>query len=247
MERLRRLEGEPPYRLCEWFDDGSSDGYDMRRLFLVRHSPTNSKERGGYIGWSDAPLGEGGMSEATLIGERISKEESICAIYASDLLRSRGTAEEIARRLGLGVGTRKDFRELGFGAWEGLSHEDLMERDRELYESWLGNPEDVSPPGGETLAELRWRVHRGLDAAMDEVERAFGVGAGLAIVAHGGPLRLIACRLLGMPPENHWRLGMDHSGITTFEWPGEARWNDRSSLPVLRGFNDLSHLKKGAS
>ncbi len=219
----------------------------MRKLFLIRHSPTKPLKRVGYVGWSDAPLGERGVSEARLTGERISKEERIDAIHASDLLRSRRTAEEIARRLGLGVRTRKDFRELSFGAWEGLAHEDLMERDRELYESWLGNPEDVSPPGGETLAELRGRVNRGLDAVMEEAEREFGVGAGLAIVAHGGPLRLIACRLLGMPPENHWRLGMDHSGITTFEWPGEAPWNDRSSLPVLRGFNDLSHLKAGAS
>lgn len=219
----------------------------MRRMFLIRHSPTEPLKRVGYVGWSDAPLGERGVSEARLTGERISKEEGIRAIYASDLLRARGTAEEVARRLGVGVGTRKDFRELNFGAWEGSAHEDLMERNGGLYESWLGNPEDVSPPGGETFAELRGRVNRGLDAAMDEVEREFGVGAGLAIVAHGGPLRLIACRLLGMPPENHWRLGMDHSGITTFEWPGEARWSELRSLPVLRGFNDLSHLKAGAS
>jgi broad specificity phosphatase PhoE len=222
-------------------------GGGVRRLFLIRHAPTEPLKRGGYIGWSDAPLGERGMSEARLTGERISKEERIDAIHASDLLRARGTAEEISRRLGLGVERRRDFRELGFGEWEGLAHEDLMERDRERYESWLGNPEDVSPPGGETLAELRGRAHRGLDAAMDEAEREFGVGVGLAIVAHGGSLRLITCRLLGMPPENHWRLGMDHSGITTFEWPGEAPWEDPSSLPVLRGFNDLSHLKSDAS
>lgn len=219
----------------------------MRRLFLIRHAPTEPLKRGGYIGWSDAPLGERGMSDAWRIGERIAKEEGIRAIYASDLARARDTAEEVARRLGLGVGRRKDFRELNFGAWEGWPHEDLMERDRELYESWLGNPEDVSPPGGETFAELRGRVHRGLDAAMDEVEQEFGVGAELAIVAHGGPLRLITCRLLGMLPENHWRLGMDHSGITTFEWTGKAPWEDPSSLPVLRGFNDLSHLKADAS
>lgn len=76
----------------------------------------------------------------------------------------------------------------------------------------------------------------GFDEAVGEVDREFGFGAGLAIVAHGGPLRLIACRLLGMPPDNHWRLGMSHSGITTFEWSG--------SIPVLRGFDDVSHLRE---
>lgn len=220
----------------------------MRRLFLIRHAPAEPFEPGGgcYVGWSDPALGERGLSEARLVGKRFSGEESIKAVYSSDLSRARETASEVARALGLRVRGRARFRELNFGEWEGESHANLEVRDAERYAEWLADPEVVRPPGGETLAELRRRVNRGFDAAMSEAEREFGFGAGIAIVAHGGPLRLITARLLGMPPENHWRLGLAHSSVTTFDWAGEEAWDAPGSLPVLRAFNDLSHLKAGS-
>lgn len=203
----------------------------MRRLFLIRHAPADSS---GYVGWSDPALGERGLSEAKLVGERMSGEE-VGAVYSSDLRRARETAEEVARALGVSVRVREEFRELHFGEWEGRSHEELVERDGERYGAWLSDPESVSPPGGETFARLDERVRRGFERALDETK-----GENVAVVAHGGPLRLIACRLLGMPPENHWRLGVSRSGVTTFEWTSE------DSLPVLRGFDEVSHLRTRA-
>ncbi|MGH3087512.1 MAG: histidine phosphatase family protein [Rubrobacteraceae bacterium] len=213
----------------------------MRRLFLVRHALAESPE--GYVGWSDPPLGERGVREARLIGERLSKEVSIKAVYSSDLSRSVETAAEVARRAGVRARERKFLREMRFGEWEGKPHEKLVKEDAKRYAAWVSDPERARPPGGETFAELRGRVYRGFEEITNEVDREFGEEVGIAVVAHGGPLRLIACRLLGMPPENHWRLALARSGVTTFEW--SAR-NGTPSLPVLRAFNDLSHLGAGA-
>jgi alpha-ribazole phosphatase len=205
----------------------------VKRLHLVRHAPAEwpEGEEPRYRGSSDAPLGERGRWEARLLAGRFAAEE-IDAVYASDLTRARETAEGISAPLGLPVRLRPGFRELDFGEWEGASHEELLRRAGERYTGWLASPERVAPPGGETLVELQERVERSFEVLVDASE---GEG-GVVLVGHGGPLRLILCRLLGMPPGNHWRLGLEHSSVTTLEGAGP------DSEPVLRAFNDRSHL-----
>lgn len=57
----------------------------------------------------------------------------------------------------------------------------------------------------------------------------------LLVVAHGGPLRLLLCRFLALPPERHWSFRLDHAGITVLEQvPG---------LVTLSLLNDCCHLR----
>src|SRR6185295_16221753 len=47
--------------------------------------------------------------------------EPLVAVYASTLIRARDTAAAIAAPHGLPVHEDPDFREMAFGAWEGLT------------------------------------------------------------------------------------------------------------------------------
>lgn len=202
------------------------------RLLLARHAPAEWPQGGEprYRGWSDAPLGEAGLAAARLLARRL-EGEGLAAVYSSDLLRAASTAREVSSRLGVPLRLRRGLRELCFGRWEGLSHREILGRDPERYRRWLEDPLGAAPPEGESAALClgrAWEVLR-------EIRERHPPGSAALVVSHGGTLRLLVCRLLGMPPANHFRLRLDPCGLTTVDWEAER--------PVLSGLNDLSHLE----
>ncbi|BBL81146.1 phosphoglycerate mutase [Rubrobacter xylanophilus] len=199
------------------------------RLLLVRHAPAGWPQEPRYRGWSDAPLGEEGLRAARLLARRVA-EEAPDAVYASDLSRASGTAREVSSRLGVPLHLRGGLREMAFGEWEGLSHREVLGRDPERYRRWLVDPFGTAPPGGESAAACLARAWE----VLEEIRESLPAGSSAVVVSHGGTLRLLLCRLLGMPPANHFRLRLDYCGITTVDWESE---------PVLSGLNDLSHLR----
>lgn len=200
----------------------------MKRLYLVRHAPADWPESEPcYRGWSDAGLSVRGRREAASLAGRFA-HEGLDAVYSSDLRRARQTADGIADALGLRTKIVEGLREMNFGDWEGRSHAELSGGGH--YDRWVADFFNVSPPGGESFGDFVRRVRVG----MTEILRCEPDRASVAVVGHGGSLRVVMCDLLGMPEGNHWRIRQDHSSVTLFEWAGE--------IPVLHYLNDLSHL-----
>ncbi|MBL8480661.1 MAG: histidine phosphatase family protein [Rhodocyclaceae bacterium] len=88
--------------------------------------------------------------------------------------------------------------ELDFGDWEMQPINGLPPG---AFESWRRDLLKFSAPNGESMEALAarvWSAYQELSADQP---------AALAIVAHGGPLRVISGRLLGVP-STHW-LGLD--------------------------------------
>src|SRR5439155_1311604 len=78
--------------------------------------------------------------------------------------RAWDTAAAIAQNRSLLVRPEPRLRELHFGAWEGLNYAQIQQADPTALAAWEANPEQVAPPGGETLADLQARVQTFLDA-----------------------------------------------------------------------------------
>ena len=95
----------------------------FRRLWLVRHGATlwNSEQR--FCGHSDVPLSEEGLAQAHWLA-RYLQGQHISTLYTSDLLRARQTAEMIATP-SIQIEVSSAWREIAFGAWEGLTYETL--------------------------------------------------------------------------------------------------------------------------
>ncbi|MCQ4158833.1 histidine phosphatase family protein [Roseomonas sp. GC11] len=103
-------------------------------------------------------------------------------VFASPARRCRPLAEALAA----GQPVRWDARllELDFGAWEGQPWDAVP---RAALDAWAADPWGFAPPGGESAAALVERI-RAFRA--DLPERAI-------IIAHGGPLKVLAALLRG--------------------------------------------------
>ncbi len=205
----------------------------MTRLLLARHGQTARNAAGRYQGQTDVPLNETGRRQAQALAERLASE-AIDAVYASDLQRAQATAELVAAPHGLRVQTEPRLREINFGAWEGLTYEEIKTRDPERQAAWYDDPLHTSPPDGETLTQVAERVQ----AALAEIVQAHPDETVL-IVAHGGTLRLTICLALGISPGSYWRFDIDVASLSELN-VYENVYEEGAILNVL---NDSTHLE----
>jgi alpha-ribazole phosphatase len=198
------------------------------RLLLVRHGETvwNANQR--YQGQCDVPLSPEGRRQARQLRERL-RRETVHAVYASDLSRARETAEIILEGSGVAPTLVSELREMSFGAWEGMRHDEIEAAYPEQLRAWIADPVNVAPPGGETLASLFERSV----AVLGRVTSGHD-GQTVLVVAHGGPLRMILCHLLEVRPELYWRLGLRPASLTAVDLYPEGA--------IVGVLNDTCHL-----
>ncbi len=201
----------------------------MLRLILARHGETEYNKQGRYQGQIDMSLNDTGRQQAAKLEKRLAQEE-IHAIYSSDLPRAWETATTVASLHGLPVLAEPRLREMDFGEWEGLTYAKIQERYPQLLADWEADLLNVAPPGGETLSQVVVRVQ----ATLDEITRAHSDQTVL-LLSHGGPLRVLLCLALGLPPVP-WQFGLDNASISRLHvYDGNA---------VLTGLNDTCHLEE---
>lgn len=116
------------------------------------------------------------------------------AIVTSPMQRCRIFSASLAVRHGLPWQIVEDLREISFGAWEGLTAEEVRRTAPEELGRFWDNPLSFTPPEGEPLPMFSARV---LAAWRDILEQA--AGERLLVVAHGGTLRMILAEVLGFP------------------------------------------------
>lgn len=201
----------------------------VRRLILLRHGETDWNREGRYLGQGDVDLNRWGERQVQLAAKRLDGER-IEAIYTSDLIRTRRSAEIIAASRGLQVKIDRRLRELNFGAWEGLTYEEISQRFRRELKAWEEDPVHQAPPRGESLAALGRRVSQAWQGIIHK-ERA----STILLVGHGGPFRVLLCKLLGLQPTEIWRFQVEPGSLSILFFTPQ-----RGQLLVL---NDTCHLE----
>jgi alpha-ribazole phosphatase len=200
----------------------------LSRLLLVRHGSTILHKVDRFWGKTDIALSNIGIMQAAQLRARLSSEK-IGAVYSSTLSRARFTAEIIASEHRLDVIACDELCECNFGYLEGLSFEEIKDLYPALAEE-LSNWKTVVFPGGESLEQLNVRVN----VFLHRLEQ-HPPGDTIAIVAHGGPLRLIICNLLGLEIKHWQQMRIDLASLSIVETYPQAT--------ILSLLNDVSHLK----
>lgn len=207
------------------------------RLWLVRHGLTRLNEEKRYCGHSDPPLSPRGYAQARWLAERL-HTIGLTKIYCSDTQRARSTAEMICEVVpGTMVRSMEEWRELNFGAWEGLTYEEIRERFPQ-EPGFFQDPLTIAPPEGESFPQLLKRIDAGWRVILKDVDNQGADGNSeqvqYALVSHGGPLRALLCRLLGWSMEQQWQLRLDPGSLSAIDiFPGIGAGDPPYAMLVL--------------
>jgi len=171
----------------------------LRDIHEPAQSPSPSFHGGGISG--DASL------------QKEDQEARLQAVYCSDLVRAMRGAKIVAEPHGLKVISMEELRERNFGIWEGMTFSEIRKRYPEEFASWVDDPLNHSPVGGENTIRVRDRVTGALDCILDHHR-----GGNVLIVAHGGVNRVILSHVMGIPLENIFRIEQDHGAVNIIEF-----------------------------
>ena len=198
----------------------------------MRHGATEWSQARRFAGSRDIPLTAEGRLQAEAVAQALAGT-SAAAVYTSPLERARTSAEIIAKPHRLEPVIEPAFREMAFGAWEGLQREELMSRFPGEGAVWASTPHLVTPPEGEALTAVDGRVRAALAAILDQHR-----GETVILVSHAIVMRLIVLAALGLPPERLWSVDASPAGITEIEyqdaWATVHRMNTLAHLDGLR-------------
>jgi alpha-ribazole phosphatase len=202
-------------------------------LLLVTHAQTDWNVQGRFQGHSDVPLNSHGRQQAVKLQQRLA-QESFQAVLASDLCRAWETAEMVARPHNLLVQREPRLRELHFGAWEGLTYDEIQQHHPQRLADWQANPLHITPPDGEGLLALSGR----LQTLLQEIKKR-RAELSILLVAHRGSLRVLLSLLLDKPVEKNWDFHLDLASLSELEI-----WGDNVSLVHL---NEIPGVQEGVT
>jgi probable phosphoglycerate mutase len=182
-------------------------------IWLVRHGATEWSDEWRHTGRTDLPLTANGQRQAASLYRPLDRQR-----FARVLTSSRLRARDTARLAGFADAVvDADLHEWEYGDYEGLTSEEIRERDP----GWTIFTGDV--PGGETAAQVAGRAQRVLD-------RITAVDGRILLFAHGHFLRVLTATALGLGPEVGARFSLDPATISVLGSEREIRtvlrWNE---------------------
>ncbi|MBW5252013.1 histidine phosphatase family protein [Streptomyces poriferorum] len=175
---------------------GSGSGRG-RRIVLWRHGQTAWNLERRFQGTTDIDLTEEGVGQARRAARLLASLKPD-AIVASDLRRAAATAAELAAITGHAIAHDPGLRETYAGAWQGLTHEEIVGLYGEQYAAWKRG-EPVRRGGGELETEV---ADRAAPVVLAHADKLPDDGT-LVVVSHGGTIRTTIGRLLGLEA-HHW-------------------------------------------
>lgn len=204
----------------------------MITIHLVRHGETIWNKSGKYQGSTDIPLSNKGIEQAEKLAEYM-KHTPITAVYSSNLIRAKVTAEMIAKPHHLSVKSYAQLQELCFGDWEGLTFDEIESRWPGAIEKMYTTPSELEIENGETFQQMQERAFSCLQSILKQHKD----GDTIVLVCHGGTNRVLLCSLLQLPIDFSWTIRQANTAVSTVWYNG-----DRNYLALL---NSTIHLTGG--
>lgn len=154
-------------------------------LYIARHGETEWNLEHRLQGQMDSPLTQNGLRQAQDLADSL-RQIHFDAIFSSDLVRARRTAEVAALERKLAVKTSELLREHNYGIYEGKKVDEVKEELKEAFAEYerLSNEEKFRYrliPNGETDEEIAVRFITFLRETAVAYE-----GKNVLVVSHGG-------------------------------------------------------------
>lgn len=187
------------------------------QLFLIRHGEVESRYHRVFGGRIDMDLSPFGREQARALAtylQRIPFE----IIFASPMKRVQQTLAQLIEGQAKAPVILPELREVDFGTWTGLSWEQVGVQFQADAFQWLDHLEDGSISEAETIPHFRQRI----DSALRRI-LADGTGKPVAIVCHGGVIRMILSILLNLPLRKMAAFDVEYASLTVVDYlPGKV-------------------------
>ncbi|TCC53419.1 histidine phosphatase family protein [Kribbella capetownensis] len=196
-------------------------------IVLARHGRTEWHHGNRYTGSTDLPIDEVGLQQARLLKEWAA-DYAPDALWSSPMLRARQTIAPIAEALGLEPTVDARLREVDFGSAEGKMLSELPPVVAKAFEL---DPVKDHFPGGEDPAEAADRVHEVFHQIGKQHE-----GGKVLVLAHNTLIRLLVCRVLGLPLSEYRRLlpALGPAALVRFRWQDGTVGLEAYNVPAVR-------------
>ncbi len=182
------------------------------RLFLVRHAEVEARYHRIFGGRIDMDLSPLGYTQAGKTADYL-KRFNFNRIYASPMKRVQQTVKAISEHSPAPIEILEGLREVHFGAWTGLGWQEVFDRYQLSAYEWLRAIDHGLIPDAETGNEFHARV----DACLTQILRE-SRGHDVAVVCHGGVIRMLLAILLGLPLPKTAGFEIDYASITVVEY-----------------------------
>ena len=166
---------------------------NMKTIITIQHTESVHHTNGMVGSWTDWELSEKGLLHAENIGINLAKELSAkYAMYSSDLLRAKQTAETVGKHLGITPILKTELRERNLGEAVGKSVQWLRDN--------MEKPERTVDDRLFPSAESRRDEWNRLKPFFDEI--ASNDEEYIIIVSHGDLLSVFNAMWLGLSVES---------------------------------------------
>lgn len=185
------------------------------RIILIRHGETDWNDQGRIQGHLPVPLNTRGKAQAEALATHLQRD-SFDAVYSSDLLRARQTAETIVRVNGHALRLDQRLREWDLGMLSGMLRTEAEHDHPQIARIYRDYLVDDVIPGGESI---RQRFER-ITAAISDIATRHPGGCVLA-VSHGGPLGDCYHRAVGKDVGARLRIDLFNASINRIRVDGD--------------------------
>ena len=129
-------------------------------------------------------------------------------IVSSPMQRCRAFAEKLAKEQGIALEIVENFKEAGYGVWEGKTPAQLKQEFARAYWDFYADPVNNRPAGAEPLNTFVERIEKALEGILERHQ-----GQHILLVSHSGVMRAIVGITLNMPLASQQQINIPYAGM----------------------------------
>lgn len=166
----------------------------LATIYIVRHGETELNVQRRLQGQSDSPLTAKGIAQAEALRTELSHVR-FDAVFSSDLLRAKRTAEILTLEHDLAVTTHHMLREKSYGHLEGKQYEEFEAKFKSLWDRYHKLEE---------TEKMKFKLSEEMESDDEAVSRYLTYvreiavshpGKSVLIVSHGGIMKAVLVKL----------------------------------------------------
>ncbi|WP_419195261.1 histidine phosphatase family protein [Novipirellula herctigrandis] len=175
----------------------------LSRVLVIRPGATKFDDEQRIKGSLDMPMSDQGRAQVDLLAAELA-DIRVKTIFAAPCESARETAERLAKGRDVRVKVIDAFKNIDHGLWHGKLLEEMRRNQPRVYRTGQESPDDLCPPGGESIRDARARVVKAIRKVVKKSREEM-----VAVVAPEPMASIIRSALSGEPLVNLWQAETD--------------------------------------